>query len=379
MKKSYLGLAVIPTMLWSALSVAGESSTTECVEYGYAGGEKIIKCTPPTNRMMGNGEGYWTKERMENAKPDPVLKMEGTGLLRAPSRFDEPVGPPGFDPGSLPTDKAAPQPDGGMIPQIPVDSSAGLPTGLIQKMAVVPRAIQQVGIPMHSTFSVPRVLYAPPTPLYPYMAVGRVFFTKQSGGDYVCSGSSIGGRAVLTAGHCVMEKGKAHTNWVFVPVYYNGERPYGTWPQTSVFYFQSWKEQENIGRDVAFSIVADQQGSTLSAKVGALGFVYNFPRERLWAMFGYPAGDPYTGYEMIETVAPTAAVDDSGSPSSTGAGSIQTGGSSGGPWITDFSPGLQVSNFANGVNSYGYKGLDVMFSPYFDNLVKDMKDAAVAE
>jgi len=381
LKKSCIGLAIIPAMLWSASSVAGESSTTECVEYGYAGGETILKCTPPATRMMGNGEeDYWTPERMKNAKPYPVLTPGKSGSLRAPSDLDTPSSSPGYDPGSLPTENATPQPDSGDVTKPSVDSSSSLSTGLTQKMAAIQMTIQQVGIPMHSTFSVPRILYAPPTPLYPYMAIGRVFFTSQADGkDYVCSGSSIGGRAVLTAGHCVMEKGKPHVNWVFVPVYYNGEAPYGRWTQTSLFYFQSWKEQENLGRDVAFSIVADQQGSTLSGKVGALGFAYNFPRERLWAMFGYPAGAPYIGYEMIETMAPTAAIDDSGSPPSTGAGSIQTGGSSGGPWITDFSPGLVVSNFANGVNSYGYDGLDVMFSPYFDDSVKAMKDSAVAQ
>lgn len=379
MKKSCIGLAVIPAMLWSVLSVAGESSTTECVEHGYAGGEMVLKCTPPATRMMGNEEGYWTPERMKEAKPFPMYRTKDADLLRAPSTRDEPIREPGFDPGSLPTENVAPQPSSGDVPKPPVDSSSSFPTGLIQRMAAVPRATQQVGIPMHSTFSVPRVLYAPPTPLYPYIAIGKVFFTSQiDGNNYVCSGSSIGGRAVLTAGHCVMEKGKLHSNWVFVPIYYSGEEPYGKWPQQSVFIFDSWRNNENLGRDVAFSVVVDQ-GSTLSARVGALGFAYNSPRERLWAMFGYPAARPYSGFEMIETLAPTAFIDDDGSPASTGAGSIQTGGSSGGPWITDFSPGLVVSNFANGVNSYGYDGLDVMFSPYFDDSVKAMKDDAVAE
>jgi V8-like Glu-specific endopeptidase len=369
-------------MLWSALSVAGGNSTTECVEYGYAGSEMMLKCTPPATRMMENEEGYWTPERMRDAIPVPMHRAKGADSLRPPSRRDEPVREPGFDPGSLPSEHLAPPPDSGGTPNPPVDRNSSLQTGLIQKMAAVQMATQQVGIPMHSTFSVPRVLYAPPTPLYPYSTVGKVFFST-SDGNYVCSGSSIGGRAVLTAGHCVMEKGKLHTNWVFVPIYYNGEEPYGKWPQKSVFVFDSWEKDENLGRDVAFSVVEDQ-GSTLSARVGALGFAYNYPRERLWAMFGYPAADPYRGFEMIETLAPTAFIQDEvdgqkADPPTTGAGSIMTGGSSGGPWITDFSPGLQVSNFANGVNSYGYNGLDVMFSPYFDDSVKAMKDEAVAQ
>jgi hypothetical protein len=386
LKKSGIRLAVIPAMLWSALSVADGSSNTKCVEYGYAGSETILKCTPsPSAQRTNSSEEYWTDERIKKAKPYPVSKAKGVDSLRALSRLDESVRESGFDQGSFPTELPAPQPDSGDTPKSSVDSSSRLQTGLTQKMAAVSMATQQVGLPVHSTFSVPRVLYAPPTPLYPYIAIGKVFFTSQvDGKDYQCSGSSIGGRAVLTAGHCVVDQGKAHTNWVFMPIYYNGERPYGTWTQQNAFIFKSWAEQENLGRDVAFSIVADQQGSMLSAKVGALGFAWNYPRQRLWAMFGYPAAPPYAGFEMIETLAPTAFIQDEvdgqkADPPTTGAGSLQTAGSSGGPWITDFSPGLVVSNFANGVNSYGYVGLDAMFSPYFDDSVKAMKDAAVAQ
>ena len=35
---------------------------------------------------------------------------------------------------------------------------------------------------------------------------------------------------VLTAGHCVNDgPGAFHTNWMFVPGYRDGARPYGTW------------------------------------------------------------------------------------------------------------------------------------------------------
>ncbi len=72
--------------------------------------------------------------------------------------------------------------------------------------------------PPHTTFNVPTALYGTTSTLFPYRAIGKIFYTKSDGQNYVCSGSSIGGRAVLTAGHCVSDgKGKFHTNWVFIP------------------------------------------------------------------------------------------------------------------------------------------------------------------
>src|SRR5690606_28926049 len=63
----------------------------------------------------------------------------------------------------------------------------------------------------------------------PYKQTGKVFFVM-AGRNYVCSGSSNGNNAVLTAGHCVSDgRGKFHTNWMFRPQFKNGQNPSGTW------------------------------------------------------------------------------------------------------------------------------------------------------
>ena len=55
-------------------------------------------------------------------------------------------------------------------------------------------------------------------------------------------------------------------------------------------------------------------------------------------MFGYPAVSPWTGKVMVDTEASYAAVDTSESPNTTGIGTTQLGGCSGGPWIMNFAP-----------------------------------------
>jgi hypothetical protein len=207
--------------------------------------------------------------------------------------------------------------------------------------------------------------------------VGKVFFTKYGGGNYVCSGSSIGNKAVLTAGHCVSDgAGHFHTNWVFVPAYRNAVRPYGTWTAFWKATFAAWHTSSNLARDVGFTAVSNVGGKTLAATVGYLGFSWNYTAPLHWNMFGYPAGTPYNGAWLVQTQASRSRLDSTKSPATRGIGTKQTGGCSGGPWIKDFI----VGDYANGVNSYVYTAQPLeIFSPYFDTSVKSMKDTAVSK
>lgn len=81
---------------------------------------------------------------------------------------------------------------------------------------------------------------------------GRVFFTTQAGRNSSCSGTAVTSAnksVVLTAGHCVKMNGAFHTNWVFVPGYDRGSRPFGTWAATRLLTTPQW----NAGRVFCFS------------------------------------------------------------------------------------------------------------------------------
>ncbi len=325
--------------------------------------------TPYRNRHVQAAPAYWTQERMLNAKPYPYNGIPGKAPPRVPDTEDEPVGPPGADKGSLRTL------DSVLMSDDEFDALAF--TGAFE--ASVTSASDGYDYPPpHTTFYVLSSLYS----TYPYRTIGKVFFSL-NGSNYVCSGSSIGNKAVLTAGHCVSDGGKKKwaTNWTFVPAYKNGNKPYGTWPAFWLTTFTAWLNNGQWGRDVGFATVTNQGGKTLAKTVGLLGFAWNYSRKQHWNVFGYPAGSPWNGEWMVETQASYATVYAGASPDTTGVGTSQRPGFSGGPWILKFVPGDSgANNYANGVNSmYFFDSPDEIFSPYFDTSVKNLKDKAVAK
>jgi hypothetical protein len=308
---------------------------------------------------------YWTPERMRAAKPAPMpVPGEGVGVAD--------VGVPGT-PGAV---KGGP---GGSQTSalLSEDEFAALAyTGaLAEDAAAAPTANGYNYPPPHNTYNILTSLYGTTSSTYPYRVVGKVFFT-QNMINYVCSGSSIGGRAVLTAGHCVSDGSNTwNTNTTFVPSYRNNVRPYGTWVGSNLWTFTAWHTTAQLGRDVGFIITTDIGGLKLSQRVGYLGFAWNFTRVLMWNMFGYPAAAPYNGAWQVTTQASYARTDLLPTPDTTGIGTAQTGGCSGGPWIKTFKHGISgACNYANGVNSYIYINPNQPFqiySPYFDTAVHD--------
>ena len=68
-----------------------------------------------------------------------------------------------------------------------------------------------------------------------------------------------------------------------------------------------------------------------------------------------------------------AAVD----PATIGVGCDQTGGTSGGPWLVNFSGFAGLTNLVNGNNSYKYNNLPLnLYGPYFTTGASNVRDAA---
>ena len=258
---------------------------------------------------------YWTKERMKQAKPRPTPKRSARVQTSLSETIEQSPGTPGYDPSYDPN------------PVVQGRHGAARPYADDAVNPVAATAANSQGYdypPPHTTFHVLESLYGTTSSPFPYKAIGKVFFTD-GGEDYICSGASIGGRAVLTAGHCVSdEAGHYFTNWIFVPSYNKEETPFGEWTATSFLTFASYHKGGDMARDVAFAIVKDVKGKKLSARVGYLGFAYNLPRIQHWSMFGYPGDTPYDGEYMVDTEASYAAVDTEVNPNTTGIGTNQT-------------------------------------------------------
>ncbi|MGW0196079.1 trypsin-like serine peptidase [Nonomuraea sp. NPDC003201] len=197
---------------------------------------------------------------------------------------------------------------------------------------------------------------------------GRVFFTTAEGGNASCSGSAVTSAnesVVMTAGHCVKMNGAAHRNWVFVPGFDNGRRPFGTWVATSLLTTQQWNANEDINFDVAAAVVAPLQGQTLTDVVGGQGIAFNQPRGRQMFSFGYPAAAPFDGSRLIYCSGRT--FNDTVQTRDQGLRCNMTGGSSGGPWFQGFNESTGLG-WLNSVNSFKYDfAPQFMFGPFFGN------------
>ena len=281
-------------------------------------------------------EAYWTPERMANAKPLPLGRIGG-------------------------------------------EEAEGLDAAITANGYDYP--------PPHTTYTWDSSKALSLYTQHPFKTMGKIFFTLPNGDDSECSGTSIGGRAILTAGHCISDgKGRYFTNVMFVPAYSKQNptgtyysAPFGKWYAEQIWTFDEWLYNNNYCRDVAFVVMKKSGNMTLSQRVGSLGIAVNKSSVQHWNMFGWPADPPYDGRFLVQTQASFSGFANQRNPMSCegvsvpqGIGTVQTGGCSGGPWVLDLDPYERgtTGNLVNSVNSFGWKGSDYeIFGPYFDDAV----------
>jgi hypothetical protein len=289
---------------------------------------------------------YWTKERMAAAKPvNPVRSGKPQSTIAGNSAT------------------GAPQMAGGYAPKALVEPDVvqGNQSAIGTTSSGVPAA--DGGFPgPHTTWQ-----YFAKYRTYPVSTIAKIFFTKQTGGNFVCSGSvTYGGNTnnrntVWTAGHCVSDgAGRFHTNVQVCPSYdssQGGVNPnVGCWAGTGLATTTAWHNSGAFTRDYGMIFTAatgTKIANQIVSAVGGLGFAWNYARDQHWMDFGYPSGSPYTGGKIIVSATEHRYDDqpDNAGPATNSVGSAQTPGSSGGPWILGFS---NTGGFINSVNSYYY-------------------------
>ncbi|MEU5028433.1 trypsin-like serine peptidase [Streptomyces milbemycinicus] len=172
---------------------------------------------------------------------------------------------------------------------------------------------------------------------------GKVFFQNASGGTFACSATVANAdnkSVVLTAGHCVVDAGtgEVYRNWVFIPGYANGNRPFGTFTARSLFHLGQYVSTGgNANWDLAFAVMGQVNGRSLVDTVGAQGIAFNSPTGRHVHSFGYGGSAAEGNGERLNHCEGDE-YPDAGRPGSTmwGIDCVQTGGSSGGGFLADF-------------------------------------------
>lgn len=214
----------------------------------------------------------------------------------------------------------------------------------------------------------------------PNAQIGKLYFDTDPTSAFRwswCSGSAVnsGNKSlVLTAGHCVYDIGNRrwYTNSFFVPGYENGARPFGAWTvriqSTTRNYFNTGASAD----DMAAVVVNRNAGVGLVDRVGGHGIAFNQPVNQFRTSLGYPITDRrWPGWTSSgEDLYYCQGVD---SYFSSGAfagqmllGCRMTGGSSGGPWLTNVRS--DWLGYAQSVNSnkggIGAAWAGHMFGPY---------------
>jgi V8-like Glu-specific endopeptidase len=189
---------------------------------------------------------------------------------------------------------------------------------------------------------------------------GVIFFFVPGYGLGRCSGTAVDSpnrSVVVTAGHCVNFGGSRrwfNRDWVFVPGYHNGVRPFGVFPARWLGATAPWVEEGSENADVGAAVVGrNERGQRLGDAVGGYGIAFGLPPGQVFDIHGYPAEAPFDGATQRVCTGTQYLGHDLASflwrgPLNLAVTCDVTGGASGGGWTIR-------GDVLNSVTNYGYE------------------------
>ena len=218
----------------------------------------------------------------------------------------------------------------------------------------------------------------------PLASTGKVFFTMGVQ-TFVCSGSIVNDSKsdrsiVLTAGHCVFDNatGNFATNFIYYPAF--DTTPVTDCTVSRCLVATSLVAHSGFTSQSSFTTQATQYdwGFASIPDSGINGFSLNttpFTNSATSYAFGYPAGKPYGGKDLVYCAGPISP-DAYNGGLTWGLGCNMTGGSSGGPWLAAFNT-TTFDGSASSLNSYGYgTNSTKMYGPKFNGYTLSTFEAA---
>jgi V8-like Glu-specific endopeptidase len=318
-------------------------------------------------------EPSWTPQRRSLAQPPAMGEVTPESLAGAVTRQEPlPTGTPGFIPGSLPQ------------PGANAEARTSFPEEWAEAAAEA-RAVAAEDSVNSETKSASAssgaytAFYANKYPqmwkLYPYKAIGKLYFDTPGGPAY-CTASVIGPDLIVTAAQCILDThtDTFYTNFAFCPAAKGSACPYGTFAwigivlQNAFLEATSWADVVNI--DVALvQLDSNRVGRSVHTYTGWLGRAWNLPPDQHAIAFGYPVTKQGSPFSLICA----------GGAMETSIDILEMGcdsgfGHLGGPWLVHFAPYVAKSaNYINSVTSYQYtRGGNAVGGPRFtlENIAK---------
>lgn len=214
----------------------------------------------------------------------------------------------------------------------------------------------------------------------PATSVGKLYFSTPSG-NAECSASVINSpnsNVIWTAGHCTNNgAGTWYSNWLFVPDYYNGVWPYGSWSWSTAATPTAYLNGGNSDYDMAaIRLAPNGSGTQVGWATGYQGYCFNCGYGPHVLSMGYPydTHPPRSGISGQDLYYCDTGTWQSGNQQDTYCDMGH--GSSGGPWLSSFngSWGYLVGNVSHGNgNIYDIQ----TWSPYLGDAAINVRNAVI--
>lgn len=303
---------------------------------------------------------YWTPEKINQAKslqssklsylvkeqttypqnPAKIVSSNGVPPTLSISSLEEQLNPPGNSKGSIKTAK--------------------------HNTASNPKVVGT----LHMDFTSSRLVPESANTVYPYLTIGKLYFTIPHQGNFTCSASVLNNRIIITAGHCVHSgldgKNGFYKNFMFIPAYHKGKAPVGRWYGRYVAVHAHWANGGGIiPNEADFGMIelkdrhVDGVYKQISQYTGHLGYRTESLDRNHAHLLGYP-NNLDSGQQMHQVSGETGRTV---TAKNVEYGSDMREGSDGSPWVQNFGeqgegevPGPNAGiNQILGVVSYFYE------------------------
>ncbi len=195
---------------------------------------------------------------------------------------------------------------------------------------------------------------------------------------------------IVTAAHCIEgtigRVAYTSTNLAFSPMWHDGKNPFGTWTVRKAFLDSGWLTcsvpvvdcKTNQLYDYAVVVLSPKNGKGIGDVTGADGWSVKQPKTIAGVTI---AGIPATSPGTLVTTTNTDTVTESGEPFRRATTPGFTDGSSGGPWLTNFSAktgrGVLIGD-TGGFEQGGPSGGSPSYSNYWTDSFAALVKAAVS-
>ncbi len=299
-----------------------------------------IKLDTSTQLQSGRS-GFWTAERMKNAKPAPTPKADSQQGTVIPNRtLNQPADAfptlyPGWNPKS-----GKPQPGKKDVKVFKPSDTALQSTIVHSRQAFGSPPSHPVDYANYGKFQ--RWTWFGKYTTYPTSTIGKMFYTYDGQNVFSCSGTVVNRNMFITAGHCVSDGfGTGISAAIFCPSYNaNGVNPsVGCWDATSYSVSNGYHLSNDIDRDyacVVTSSTGDVHNTSMGNVTGWAGLAVNYGSDEMVFATGYPSEPPFQGFNIVYTAASEwYAINRTPGHSAVTKfiGSDMTRGSSGGGWL----------------------------------------------